>query len=433
MRSTRRMPLNLRSIDELPYSSTARGYFVWDHTTPYFGVYITKTRKSFVFWKDGREQQVRRRIGTFPFTTVSEARKTAVALGRRLKRGIDLTSRYQYRGCATPMKLVTPTGQSINGSVCVPRRLRPLVTWLISQVPSVVDRSKRGLSLGELFRLYIDGYAREHCKRWDESERTFRNYLLHWQDRWIDSIKRVDVQLLHSEIGKRNGKTIANRVVQFVSALYNKAIDWELYEGKNPASRIKKFKLQPRERFLAPDELSKFFDAVYSLESETTRDLLLLCLFTGARFSNVAAMRWAELDLKDAVWRIPGAKSKNGDSHHLPMSKAAMQILKQRAKTAKGDWVFPSSRNSSGHMRKLDTAWMIVREKSGLSDLRIHDLRRSLASWEARTGANISVIAKSLNHKDIASTQIYARLDVEPVRQALEKATQAILQGAGYR
>jgi len=66
-----------------------------------------------------------------------------------------------------------------------------------------------------------------------------------------------------------------------------------------------------------------------------------------------------------------------------------------------------------------------------LGDLRIHDLRRTLGSWQAKTGASLSIIGKSLNHKSQATTAIYARLDLDPVRESMQRATSAILAAAG--
>lgn len=66
-----------------------------------------------------------------------------------------------------------------------------------------------------------------------------------------------------------------------------------------------------------------------------------------------------------------------------------------------------------------------------LSDLRRHDLRRTLGSWQAATGASLVVVGKSLGHKNIASTQIYSRLDIDPVRDAMQTATSAIFAAGG--
>lgn len=68
-----------------------------------------------------------------------------------------------------------------------------------------------------------------------------------------------------------------------------------------------------------------------------------------------------------------------------------------------------------------------------MTDLRIHDLRRTLGSWQAKTGASLSIIGKSLNHKTHQATAIYARLDLDPVRQSVNTATQAMLAAAGMK
>ena len=68
-----------------------------------------------------------------------------------------------------------------------------------------------------------------------------------------------------------------------------------------------------------------------------------------------------------------------------------------------------------------------------MTDLRIHDLRRTLGSWQAKTGASLAIIGKSLNHKTHQATAIYARLDLDPVRQSVNTATQAMLEAAGVK
>jgi len=74
-----------------------------------------------------------------------------------------------------------------------------------------------------------------------------------------------------------------------------------------------------------------------------------------------------------------------------------------------------------------------VLARAGLKDLRIHDLRRTLGSWQARTGASLVLIGKSLNHKTPQATAIYARLDLDPVRQSVDRATSAMFEAAGLK
>ena len=102
-------------------------------------------------------------------------------------------------------------------------------------------------------------------------------------------------------------------------------------------------------------------------------------------------------------------------------------LARRKAAGGNSPWVFPSERSKSGHLTKPEEAWRVVLERSKLTNVRLHDLRRTLASWQALTGANISVISATLNHKDLKSTAIYARLNVDAVRAAMDIATTSML------
>jgi integrase len=94
---------------------------------------------------------------------------------------------------------------------------------------------------------------------------------------------------------------------------------------------------------------------------------------------------------------------------------------------------FPALTGKTGHLVEPKKAWKRLLDRAGLSNLRIHDLRRTLGSWQAKTGASLLVIGKSLNHKSTQSTAIYARLDLEPVRESINLATTAMLNAAGRK
>lgn len=283
------------------------------------------------------------------------------------------------------------------------------------------------LSLGQIFEMYMEHHARVHCIRWRDSERFFRNYLSHLAHVPCHQLKRFDIQQLHTRIVRSGKKTTANRVVQLLRSVYNKAREWDLISCPNPATGIKLSKLKSRERFLGEEEISRFYVALQTLRYETTRDFLLMCLLTGARSrANVAAMRWDQVNLERGIWYMPDTK--NGTSHTLPLVKHAILILRRRHRKAQSEWVFPSSRSRTGHITKPERAWGELLQRAGLDDLRIHDLRRTLASYEAMTGANLSVIARTLNHKDLKSVAVYARLQLDPVRDAMETATQAMMR-----
>jgi integrase len=79
------------------------------------------------------------------------------------------------------------------------------------------------------------------------------------------------------------------------------------------------------------------------------------------------------------------------------------------------------------------TGWKRILDRAGIKELRLHDLRRTFGSWQAATGANSYMIGHSLGHKSPQSTAVYAGLNLDPVRDSVEKATQAMLQTTGKK
>ena len=195
---------------------------------------------------------------------------------------------------------------------------------------------------------------------------------------------------------------------------------------KNPCTNVSKHKEKSRERYVKTEEIPKFFRAIEkSTESNQMKDFIKLCLYTGARKKNVQSMRWEEINLEDKTWHIPDEKTKNGRSQTIPLIEPAVAILENIKVKKSGEFVFPA-RSKSGHLESPNKAVKRIFTEAGLSDLRIHDLRRTLGSWMAINGASSYVIGKTLNHKNSQSTDVYARLNNDPVREFMDKAVSSI-------
>jgi integrase len=110
----------------------------------------------------------------------------------------------------------------------------------------------------------------------------------------------------------------------------------------------------------------------------------------------------------------------------VALSPIVLRLLENRKATSTGEWVFPG-RGRTGHLVEPKSAWKRILKRAGLQDLRLHDLRRTLGSWQAATGASLPIIGKTLGHKSLSTTQIYARLNLDPVRLAVNTATDAML------
>lgn len=300
--------------------------------------------------------------------------------------------------------------------------------------PAAVKRAvKAELTFGEAF----DDFLARKRKRdgsgiSDKTKRDYtdllRLYLESIKGKRLSEIERNEIKAIHARTTKKSAAQ-ADRVVAVVSAVFTFMLAHERFSGQNPATRIQKNPAPSRDRFLQADELTPFFKALSESTNEVMRDFFLLALLTGARRANVSAMRWADIDLVGGVWRI--AKTKNGSPQTVTLSPEAVTVLESR-KAGGGEFVFPGE-GKTNHIVEPKKAWATLLKAAGIANLRIHDLRRTLGSWQARTGASLPIIGKSLNHKTHQATAIYARLDLDPVRQSVNTATAAMLEAAGLK
>jgi integrase len=335
--------------------------------------------KTFVLYRKVQGKPERVTIGRYPSVTIEQARKQVDQLNAKIVQGIN---------------------------------------------PNEEKRALRAeMTFAELFQLYLENHAKPHKQTWQEDLRQYECYLKAWSKRKLSSITRQHVEKLHIQMGEQNGHYIANRVLGLLRAMFNKATLWG-WPHANPASAIKKFKEQSRERFIQADELPRFFESLNQEENITARDFFIISLLTGARKTNVMEMRWQDINFTRGTWTIP--MTKNGEPHTLPLVDTALALLTQRKQYIDSPWVFPGN-SASGHMMDPKKAWARILQHANIENLRIHDLRRSLGSWQASTGASLSIIGKTLAHKNVNTTAIYARLNIDPVRDAMQKATDAML------
>lgn len=360
--------------------------------------------------------------------------------------------------------------------------------------PAEKRRAARGeITLGGLFEEYRVRHVEVHNRRPDKPQSNYRLYLKHWDNRKLSHIKRADIEALHARLGREKGRVTANIAIKLLRALFNKAMEWDLWDKPNPVRGVRFFPEKSRDRFLQPDELPRFFSALEAEPNATIRDFIKIALLTGARRTNVMTMRWEDVHLQRAEWRIPETKS--GSQHVIPLLPAAVQILQarleERASTSSREskagrestadaFVFPGT-GGFGHLVEPKKGWRRILDRAELDqlvdwiakdqkwpkkkvddakavidvsralkearsvakelnidpgparimDLRIHDLRRTLGSWQAATGASLPVIGRTLQHQNVSTTAIYARLNLDPVRESMQKATTAMMVAGG--
>lgn len=242
------------------------------------------------------------------------------------------------------------------------------------------------------------------------------------------TLARADMERMHNAIWRRtNSVYSANRGLKLMRQMFNKAIDWG-FPCTNPAARIKLFPEVQRDRFLQPEELSIFFQEVANIPNATSRNFILLSLFMGQRRRNIQALQWSDINLERKVAYIK--KTKNGEPQVVPLSTQAIDLLREMETFKTSNWLFPSTQSRSGHLENPQVAWRAMKERAGLKDLRLHDLRRTFASYQAITGSSNEIIGKALGDKSPAVIPIYARLTEDPVRQSIQRAADQMFAAA---
>ncbi len=288
-----------------------------------------------------------------------------------------------------------------------------------------INQNKQIPTLNDFFNnYYMPAYAQlfkktTTCTR---NIQTFNNYCDPIKHIKLIDITKGELSLLHKQIGGSNGKYAANKCIRMLHHIFNIAID-KNYLVINPATGIKLFPEQSRDRFLQPTELQLFFDTLQNMQNSQMKHLIFLLLFTGQRKSNICSLKWEQIDFYNKSLYLPDTKNKTPQT--IPLTKQALSLLSEikNGITLKSPFIFPSPRSHSGHVTEPKKYWDQLLRKTGLKNLRIHDLRRTMGSYQAITGSSLQIIGKSLGHKSIQSTTIYARLNLDPVRDSMQRAT----------
>jgi integrase len=296
----------------------------------------------------------------------------------------------------------------------------------------------------DLFNRYMKDHAKQNKKTWDDMQKLFDRSLNTVANRKASAVTRGDVVELKEKIAEDRGRYSANRALQLLRGVYNKAIRWELITCRNPVQGVELYKEEARDRFLNAEEIRRLFIVLngddptpeartrlrpFVLVSDHLRHFILLSIFTGARKRTLLSMRFSDIDENAGTWTI--RETKNGRPQVISLTKNELDIISQRRRESSSDFVFEGS-GSTGHLADIKRSWTTLRRMAGISDVTIHDLRRNLASWMASQNVNVALIKGALNHKDIKTTlKVYAWTSNDAEREARLQAHAAMLAVAG--
>ena len=239
----------------------------------------------------------------------------------------------------------------------------------------------------------------------------FTHHLADFHNRMMLSIKPVEIEKLHNNTKQTHSPYTAKRGYMNGHA--------------NPATDISKFKEQSRDRFLQSDELQRLFAALETEQNDVFKNYILISLYSGQRRSSILSLRWSQVDLINGFIYLPDTK--NGEPMQVPMTNQLRELLQKVNHNKNSDWVLPSVKSKSGHLEDPKRPWRELLHRAGIENLRLHDLRRTMGSYQAISGTSLHIIGKSLGHKSTSATQVYARLTADPIRESMQKATDRML------
>jgi integrase len=177
----------------------------------------------------------------------------------------------------------------------------------------------------------------------------------------------------------------------------------------SPVVGLKPTSETPRLRIYSDDELRLIVEGVTGTRYE---DVVRLILATGYRITETVSAEWTELDFKKALWVIPAEKRKTRktkpSAHAVSLPQGVEELLQRRraALPEKCPWVFPARRSRS-FWRWGSAEGEAVREKTGVSDLRAHDLRRTMATGIRALGFPRETVDAVLGHREGRLAQTY--------------------------
>lgn len=224
----------------------------------------------------------------------------------------------------------------------------------------------------------------------------------------------------------RGGKGAAARTIGLLSGIFKFAMARKLC-AENPAKAVRRFKDNRRERFLSPAELGRLGDTLSAAEAGGAHPyhiaILRLLTLTGARKNEIAQLKWSEV--RDEGSWVQLEDSKTGRKV-IRLGAPAQEVLNGIKQRDDSPYVFPDPRDPSLPIRNLDWAWVNIRTKAGVPDLRIHDLRHSFASVGLAGGAGLPLLGKLLGHRHCATTSRYAHLADDPLKLAADSIAKSI-------
>jgi integrase len=263
-------------------------------------------------------------------------------------------------------------------------------------------------------------YVRGYKITWTTDETVLRVHILpRLGGLPLDEIKPEAVSLLANAM-REDGYAAGtiNRAIVIIRYMYNLARKWDVPGAlKNPAVGLSAGPDVQRNRFLSKKEAEALMHALHADENQTAARSIMLLLLTGARRNEITYAKWDYIDWTNKTLLVP--KSKSGRARVISLNPTAIALLRSIPRIEGAPYIFPS-RTTGRPSASLFFPWDRIRNRAGLDDLRLHDLRHSFASFLVNRGASLYVVQGLLGHLHARTTQRYAHLTQETLAKAAE-------------
>ena len=352
--------------------------YINDERTAGLSVRVTPAgAKSYVYTKKINGRPLRITLGRVGGLRLDEARKAVEARNGDLAKGVDIGAVHRARGAAEA-KAIT-----LNDA---------FVRYMNVKKHKLTTKK----DYEALWRLHVPSKLRQ---------------------RRLGEVTSRDIEQLRDSLGAKHQRT-ANKVVGLIGAIMSKSGRW----ADNPARGVDRYDEAVRTRRLSMDELERLWRAL-DAGDDLWADFFKLLIVTGARRAALCAMRWQDVDLQVGVWTVPATWSKNHRELAIPLTDKAVEVLTGRiAKRPNLPWVWPSDESKTGHVVNPEKPWRRYLESAQITlHATLHDVRRTLGSRLANSGAASATITRALGHVSPQSARAYVHLDTEMVRDAVEK------------
>lgn len=275
-------------------------------------------------------------------------------------------------------------------------------------------------TVSETIRRYMEDYAKRHTRRWQETERLFRLYVLPAVgDMPLKDLSKWSIRSLIAGVVEAGKPVQANRVLAAINALLSWCVREDLIDS-NPAAAVQRpTREKARERKLTDAELKAVVAACDTL-AYPGGPLIKMLALTAQRRDEVRLLKWSEIDIERAIWNLPGERAKNGQSHIIPLSKPVLDLLDSIPRFS-GDFVFSVTAGSAPYSNVVKPKRVLDKE-SGVTGWTLHDLRRTAASGMGQLGIAGETIARVLNHSERAIAGVTSRYNRHEYTEAKRQA-----------